>query len=171
MSDVGLWPLGAWETQLYQQAEPTAMAAGAVGSSHISFPASCFFLLALLLMAPNLRLPCHNTNSCLSVWGGLTLLFGFYSHFPALIPTSCSLAQESQHLPAFYSPYASPFKWKNTEIQPFISSGLLTLHQFTLVLAICVECILCTKPGARYYQYKELNLPRNDAYRLVISID
>ena len=32
MSDVGLWPLGAWETQLYQQAEPTAMAAGAVGS-------------------------------------------------------------------------------------------------------------------------------------------
>ena len=171
MSDVGLWALGVWETHLYRQAEPTAMAAGAVGSSHISFPASCCFLLALPLMAPNLRLPHHNTNSRLSVWRGLTLLFGFYSLFPALIPTSRSLAQESQHLPAFHSPYASPFKWKNTETQPFISSGLLILHQFTLVLAICVECILCTKPGARYYQYKELNLPRNDAYRLVISID
>ena len=104
---VATWCVG--NSDLYQQAKPAAMAA-VVGSSHISFPASCFFLLALLPMALNLRLPRYNTNSCLSVWGSLTLLFGFYSHFPALKPTSCSFAQESQHLPAFYSPYASPFK-------------------------------------------------------------
>ena len=71
---VATWCVG--NSALYQQAEPTAMAAGAVGSPHVSFVASGFFLLALLLVAPNLKLPHHNTNSCLSVWGaGVNFVF------------------------------------------------------------------------------------------------
>ena len=111
------------------------MAAGIVGPPHISFPIPCFLLLALLLMVPDLRLPFHNINSCLAVLGVLTLLSGLYPCFPALMPTSCSLVNEPQYLPDFILPMHHPTNGKKTETRLYISSGLLTLHQFTSVLA------------------------------------